>query len=248
LRRFIDRHYRPDRMILAAAGDVDHDRIVRLAEELFGDMAPGGAVRPQGAAYAGGEHRVVKPLEQAHLALALAAPSFRDDDHYAAQILAVALGGGMSSRLFQEAREARGLCYTIFAQCSAWSDAGTMTVYAGTGEAELPGLVELTANELNRAARDLDEAELARARAQTKAGLLMGRESVSARAERLAAMLAAWGRIPPIEETVAKIDAVGVAEARGVAERILSAPPALALYGPVQGAESIDALAARLVA
>jgi len=248
LGRFISRHYGPDRMIFAAAGDVDHDRIVRLAERLFGDMASGGPMRPQGAAYAGGEHRVVKPLEQAHLALALEAPSFLDNDHYAAQILSVALGGGMSSRLFQEAREARGLCYTIFAQCSAWSDAGTMTVYAGTGEAELPELVELTANELNRAARDLDEAELARARAQTKAGLLMGMESVSARAERLAAMLAAWGRVPPIEETVAKIDAVGVAEARRVAERILAAPPALALYGPVQGVGSVDALAARLVA
>jgi len=244
---FIERHYRSDRMILAAAGDIDHDRVVRLAETLFGDMVPGAAVRPLGASYTGGEHRVVKPLEQAHLALALAAPSFLDDDHYAAQILAVALGGGMSSRLFQEAREVRGLCYTIFAQCTAWSDAGTMTVYAGTGEEELPELVELTAHELNRAARDLDETELARARAQTKASLLMGMESVSARAERLAAMLAAWGRIPPIEETVAKIDAVGVAEARRVAERILAAPPALALYGPVQRAGSVDALAARLV-
>jgi predicted Zn-dependent peptidase len=245
---FIERHYRPGRMIFAAAGDVDHGEVVRLAEGLFGDMAPGGPAAAQTATYAGGERRVVKPLEQAHMALALAAPSFLEDDHYAAQILATALGGGMSSRLFQEAREVRGLCYTIFAQCAAWSDAGTMTIYAGTGEEELPELVELTANELNRAARDLAEDELARARAQARAGLLMGMESVAARAERLAAMLSAWGRIPPLEETVAKIDAVGVAEARRVAERILAAPPALALYGPVERAGSVDALARRLVA
>ncbi|MFQ5568017.1 MAG: M16 family metallopeptidase, partial [Paracoccaceae bacterium] len=163
---FIGRHYTPGRMILAAAGNVAHDRIVRLAEELFGDMAPALVAPPQAAAYAGGERRVVKPLEQAHMALALAAPSFLDDDYHAAQILAVALGGGMSSRLFQEARERRGLCYTIYAQCAAWSDAGMMTIYAGTGWEELPELVDLTADELNRAARDLGAAEVARARAQ----------------------------------------------------------------------------------
>ena len=154
----------------------------------------------------------------------------------------------MSSRLFQEARENRGLCYTIFAQCAAWSDSGMMTIYAGTGGEELPELVNLTADELNRAARDLDETEVARARTQTKAGLLMGLESVSARAERLAAVLSAWGRVPPLEETIARIDAVGVAEARGVARRLLAGPPSLALYGPVERAGTVDALTARLVA
>ena len=248
LSSFIGHHYTPGRMILAAAGDIDHDHIMRLAEGLFGDMARIGAPPLQAAAYAGGERRVVKKLEQAHMALALPAPSFLDKGYHAAQILSVALGGGMSSRLFQEARENRGLCYSIFAQCAAWSDAGMMTIYAGTGGDELPELVNLTADELNRAARDLGEAEVARARAQTKAGLLMGMESVSARAERLAAMLSAWGRIQPLEETVERIDAVGVAEARAAAERLLSAPLSLALYGPVEQAASIDALTARLVA
>ncbi len=245
---FIGRHYTPGRMILSAAGDVEHDRIMRLAEQLFGDMAPAGTANPQAANYAGGERREVKPLEQAHMALALAAPSFLDEDYHAAQILALALGGGMSSRLFQEARENRGLCYTIFAQCAAWSDSGMMTIYAGTGGEELPELVNLTADELNRASRDLDETEVARARTQTKAGLLMGLESVSARAERLAAMLSAWGRVLPVEEMIARIDAVGVAEARGVARRLLAGPPSLALYGPVERAGTVDALTARLVA
>jgi predicted Zn-dependent peptidase len=245
---FIGRHYHPGRMILAAAGDVDHDRIMRLAESLYGDMPAAPAAAPEPARYAGGEHRVVKPLEQAHVALAFPAPSFLDDDYHAAQILSVALGGGMSSRLFQEARENRGLCYSIFAQCSAWSDSGIMTIYAGTGAEELPGLLDLTADELNRAARDLTEAEIARARAQTKAGMLMGMESVSARAERLASQLSAWGRVPPLEEIVAKIDAVGVAEARAAAAKLLRASPALALYGPVEGAAPVAGFAARLAA
>ncbi len=245
---FIGRHYTPGRMILAAAGDIDHDRIMRLAESLYGDMAACDAGPPQAANYAGGERRVVKPLEQAHMALALPAPSFLDEGYHAAQILSVALGGGMSSRLFQEAREKRGLCYTIFAQCAAWTDAGMMMFYAGTGGEELPELVNLTADELNRAARDLNEAEVARARAQTKAGILMGMESVSARAERLAAMLSAWGRIMPLEESIARIDAVGVDEARAAARRLIAGAPSLALYGPVGQAGSLDDLTARLVA
>ncbi len=248
LRGFIDAHYRPGRMILSAAGRIDHDAVLRHAERLFGDMpaAPVAAFEP--ARYAGGEHRVVRPLEQAHMALALAAPSFIEEDYHAAQILSVALGGGMSSRLFQEAREIRGLCYTIFAQCSAWSDSGMMTVYAGTGAEELPELLTLTAAEIARATRDLGEAEIARARAQTRAGLLMGLESAAARAERLATMLSAWGRVPPIAEIIAKVDAVGVEEAQVAAARMLAQPPALALYGPVERAEPVDSLAALLAA
>lgn len=245
---FVRAHYQPGRMILAAAGAIDHEAILRQAETLFRDMRPAPAQAPQRARYSGGEHRVVKPLEQAHIALALPAPSFLDDDYHAAQILSVALGGGMSSRLFQEAREIRGLCYTIYAQCSAWSDSGMITIYAGTGAEELPQLLALTADEIARSTRDIGEAEIARARAQTKAGLLMGLESPAARAERLATMLSAWGRVPPMEELIAKLDAVGVAEAQAAAARMLAQPPALALYGPVERAEPVEALAARLAA
>lgn len=245
---FIGAHYRPDRMILSAAGAVDHDAIMRMAEGLFGDMPRGPVPAEEPARYSGGERRVEKDLEQAHFALALQGPGYRDDDYHAAQIAAVALGGGMSSRLFQEAREKRGLCYTIFAQGSAWSETGTMTIYAGTGAEELGQLVDLTADELNRAARDFGDSEIARARAQTKAGMVMGLESSSSRAERNAALLSIWGRVVPLEETIEKIDAVDATRARTVLERMLASRPAIALYGPVSRARDLDAFSARLAA
>ncbi|MEM6422140.1 MAG: pitrilysin family protein, partial [Pseudomonadota bacterium] len=166
LRRFIGAHYHPGSMILAAAGDVDHDAVVRLAETAFGHLAGQGPADRVAARFTGGERRVDKGLEQAHFALGLAAPGFLDPGFHAAQIAAMALGGGMSSRLFQEAREKRGLCYTIFAQNQAHEETGILTVYAGTSGDDLRDLVDLTAEELTRAATDLTEAELARAKAQ----------------------------------------------------------------------------------
>ncbi|MEM1345277.1 MAG: pitrilysin family protein [Pseudomonadota bacterium] len=245
---FIGAHYAPERMVLSAAGAVDHAQVVKLAEAMFGDMAPSPRAAEPSAAYKGGEHRVEKALEQAHFALALPAPAYREPDYYAAQILSVALGGGMSSRLFQEAREKRGLCYTIFAQTTAWADSGLTVVYAGTGAEEIAELTTLTTRELARAAADLSDAEIARARAQTKAGLVMGLESPSARAERNASVLSIWGRVRSLEETVAEIDAVDTAAARAAAARLCAGTPALALYGPVAEAPDAGTLARLLAA
>lgn len=246
LSSFIGAHYGPEQMILSAAGAVDHGQILALAERLFSDMAPTARSPRPVAEYGGGERREEKDLEQAHLALALPAPSYREPDFYAAQIFATVLGGGMSSRLFQEAREKRGLCYTIFAQAAAWAECGLFMVYAGTGSEDVGALSHLAADELARAAEDLTAAEVDRARAQTKAGLVMGLESASARAERMATLLAIWGKVPPLEETVAKIDAVDVAAARAAGARIIAGRPTLALYGPVSGAPDLAQLGQRL--
>jgi len=246
---FTAENYAPARMILAAAGDVDHEAVLRLAEAGFGDLAPAGDGPVAPARFSGGERREVKALEQAHMALAFAAPARRDPDHYAAQLYATALGGGMSSRLFQELREKRGLCYTVFAQPGAWSDTGLITLYAGTGEADLATLARAMAAEIARTAGDLSEAELARARAQNRAGLLMGMESVSARAERLARMMAIWGRVPGLDEMIARLDAVTLEDVRNYAARTArEAPAALALYGPVGGAPDLAALRAEMAA
>ena len=246
---FISQHYGPDQMILAAAGAVDHDEIVRLAEQLFGDMPPKPLFDVDAAKFSGGEVRQLKPLEQAHFALGFEAPGYRADDIYVAQIYASALGGGMSSRLFQEVRENRGLCYTIFAQAGAYADTGMMTIYAGTSGEQLPELAGITIDEMKRAASDMSPAEVARARAQMKAGLLMGLESPSNRAERLARLIQIWDRVPPLEETIAQIDAVTTGDVRDFAQNIAaSAPAALALYGPVEGAPTLEELQERRAA
>jgi predicted Zn-dependent peptidase len=181
-----------------------------------------------------------------HVALAFEAPGYRADTVYAAQIYATALGGGMSSRLFQKIREERGLCYSIFAQSGAYEDTGQITLYAGTSEEEIAELSRLTLDEVKRSADDMSEAEVARARAQLKAGLLMGLESPSSRAERLARLLSIWGRVPDIAESVAKIDAVSTADVRGYAAEMLQARAALALYGPVAAAPGLEAVRAGL--
>lgn len=248
LRSFVAEHYGPDQMILAAAGGVDHDAIVAQAEALFGHLKPVGNSRLQPARFGGGERREVKDLEQVHFALAFEGPGYRAPDVYAAQVYATAMGGGMSSRLFQKIREERGLCYSIFAQSGAYEDTGQITVYAGTSEEEIGDLVGLTLDELKRAADDMTEAEVNRARAQLKAGLLMGLESPSSRAERNARLLAIWGRVPSVAETVEKIDAVSTADVRAYGAGLVGAKSALALYGPVTDAPDLEAIRARLAA
>ncbi|MCG7518746.1 pitrilysin family protein [Ruegeria sp. Ofav3-42] len=246
---FVSEHYGPEQMILSAAGAVDHDALMKMAEEMFGHLQPRKGLIAEPARFTGGEARQEKDLEQAHFALALESPGYRDDEIYTAQIYSTALGGGMSSRLFQEVRETRGLCYTIFAQTGAYADTGTTTIYAGTSADQVAELATITIDEMKRAAEDMSAEEVARARAQMKAGMLMGLESPSNRAERLARLVQIWGRVPSLEDTVAKIDAVSTGDVRAFAEKMaVQAPAALALYGPVSAAPTLAELQERRAA
>ena len=246
---FVAEHYGPGRMILAAAGAVDHDAVVRGAERAFGHLAPLGPRPVQAATWKGGQRREVKDLEQVHFALAFEAPSVRHDDFHTAQVYTTALGGGMSSRLFQKIREERGLCYSIYAQAGAYDDTGMLTIYAGTSASEIGELCGLTIDEMKRAAEDMTEAEIARARAQMKAGLLMGLESPSGRAERMARHVAIWGKVQSAEESAAEIEAVTRREVLRFAGGLVDgAMTALALYGPVRKAPSLTRLRERLAA
>ncbi|MFT3975100.1 MAG: pitrilysin family protein [Amaricoccus sp.] len=246
---FVTEHYGPDRIIVSAAGAVDPEQVVAAATRLFGGLSPRPRLPVAPARFHGQERRESRDLEQVHLAMGVEAPGARDPDAFVSQVYTTAMGGGMSSRLFQELRERRGLCYTIFAQAGAYDDTGFLTLYAGTGEDQIRELVELTADELRRSADGLTPAEVNRARAQIRAASLMGLESPSARSERAARMLAIWGRVPPIEETLAKIDAVTPEGVRAFAERLVGrADPALALLGPVGDAPDREALGRRLVA
>lgn len=220
-----------------------------MAEASFGAVAKITSDAFTPARFQAGDLRREKKLEQANIALAFESPNYLDKQIHTAQIYALALGGGMSSRLFQKIRENLGLCYTIFAQAGAYSDTGMTTIYAGTSAEQLPDLATLTIDELKRAAEDISAAELDRARAQMKAGMLMGLESASNRAERLARMVQIWGYVPSLDETVARIDAVGLADLKAYAEHMaVAAPAALALYGPVAKAPSFDVLEKRRAA
>ena len=250
LESFVAEHYAPGEMILSAAGMVDHDAIVRQAEDLFGHIpARSGRGPVEAARFSGSERRELRALEQVHFTMAFEGPDYRDPAIYTAQIYGSAMGGGMSSRLFQEIRERRGLCYTIFAQAGAYADTGMTTIYAGTSGADIAQLAEVTMDEMKRAADDMTEAEVARARAQMKAGLLMGLESPSNRAERLARLLSIWDRIPSLEETVERIDAVTRDDVRAFAEYTAArAGNAMAIYGPADQAPALEDLRRRLAA
>ncbi|WP_439103916.1 M16 family metallopeptidase [Celeribacter marinus] len=248
LANFIAEHYCPERMVLSAAGAVDHDTLVREAEAIFGGLPKRGDDIADKAVFQGGDFRKVKDLEQAHFTLAFEGPGYRDEDIYVAQTAATALGGGMSSRLFQTVREQRGLCYTIYAQSGAYSDTGMTTIYAGTSADEIKDLAELTIDEIKRAADEMRTDEVDRARAQIKAGLLMGLESPSSRAERNARMIGIWNRVPELSETIARIDDVSVEKARKFLSEMGQGSGAMALYGPIENAPTLEALQDRFAA
>ena len=246
---FVSDHYGPEQMVLSAAGAINHEEVVSQAKSLFDKKVPIKKSKAVGSLYSGGELQVEKDLEQAHFALAFEAPGYLSDSIYASQIYSIALGGGMSSRLFQEIREKRGLCYTIFAQSGAYSDTGLLTIYSGTSSENLKNLSDITISEMKRAAIDFEQAELDRARVQMKAGMLMGLESASSRVERLARMLIIWNRIPSLDEVVQKIDAVSLEDVRAFASNILlDQKPSLATYGPAANEISFSKLVDTLVA
>lgn len=249
LQEFVSRHYGPERMILSAAGAVDAEKIVADAEKRFGSLPRGTEKPADAAAFRGGERREIKELEQVHFAYGFETPGARDDDLHTAQIYSIMLGGGMSSRLFQEIRERRGLCYAIFAQTGAYADIGMTTIYAGTSGEDIRELSTTVMDELRRAADDVTEEEVARARAQMKAGLLMGLERPSSRAGRLARLVSIWDRVPPLDETISEIEAVDRGKVAEFAGRIAGkGQAAMTLYGPAGDAPELDELKERLAA
>ena len=184
---YMTRHYGPQHLVLAAAGKVEHERLVELADRLFRELPAPAPHQAEGGRYVGGERREERALEEAHLLLGLPAFSYIDDDFYALQVLSTMLGGGMSSRLFQEVRENRGLAYSVFSFASCYHDTGLLGIYAGTGEKETAELVPVVCDELLKLIDRPVEEELARARAQLKTSLMMALESCFAQSEELCA-------------------------------------------------------------
>lgn len=241
IRKYMRRNYVGDHMVIAAAGNVDHDELVRVATDRFSELAPNGAPAPQRAEYLGGQERLLSDHEQAHIVLGFEGRAYHSDGFYAAQVLASILGGGMSSRLFQEIREKRGLCYSVYSFHWAFADSGVFGVAAATGEDEVPELVPVVLDELRRATETITEEEVVRVRNQIRAGLLMSLESPSARAGQLARQQILWGRPIAMAETVERINRITAARVREVAEQIFtSGTPTLAGIGPINRLADVD--------
>ena len=248
LRSYLDRNYRAPDMVVSAAGAVDHGMVVEEAEKRFAAFEGPPAPAPQPAVFGGGRNIETRDLEQVHIALALEGVHQRDPMLYSLQVFTSVLGGGMSSRLFQEVREARGLCYAIYSFHSPYTDTGVFGLYAGTDASDANELMRVVVDQIASAANDISEAEIGRAKAQMKAGLLMALESSGARAEQLARQMLAYGRPIPLEEIVAKVDAVTVESARAAGQALMTrSHPAIAALGPDSGLESTAAIAEGLM-
>ena len=248
LRAYLARNYRGPNMLVAAAGAIEHETIVAEAEKHFADFNGPAAPAPEPARFDGGTRVEKRDLEQVHIALALQGVSTRDEQLYNLQVFTSVLGGGMSSRLFQEVREKRGLCYSISAFHMPYSDTGLFGLYAGTDERDAPELMSVVINQIGLATENLSEAEVARAKAQMKAGLLMALESSEARLGQLARQMLAYGRPIPLDEIVAKVDAVTVESARAAGRMLIGrGRPAIAALGPGHSLESAAAIAEGLM-
>ncbi len=239
-------HYSPPHMVLAAAGNLDHDRLVALAEGAFGAQTAGEPGNAEAASYAGGDYREARDIEQVHVILGLKGVAYRDDDFYPLSALSTLFGGGMSSRLFQEVREKRGLAYSIYSFLSCHMDTGLFGIYAGTGEDEVTELIPVVCAEIARLGDGVSDDEVARTRAQIKASVLMALESTSSRCEQLARQMIVFGRPIPTAETVGRIEAVDAGAIRRAAGRVLSGRPTLAALGQIKRLENFDQIAGRL--
>lgn len=234
LHAFMERQYGAERMVVVAAGDIRHDAFVREVEKRLGSFrVRAEGTPPQYAHYVGGDFRENRELMDAQVVLGFEGRAYHVRDFYASQVLSMILGGGMSSRLFQEVREKRGLCYSVYAFHWGFSDTGVFGVHAATGETDMGRLVPIIVDELRRAGEDISEAELNRARAQYRAGLVMSGESASSRASQIARQLLLFGRPVAREELIDRLSALTVGRLTDLSQRLFSTKPTLTAIGPV---------------
>ena len=247
LRAYLARNYRGPDMVVAATGAVEHAAVLDEVERRFAAFSAPQAPAPEPARFGGGTRLEARELEQVHVTLAMEGVPQRKPALYSLQVFTNILGGGMSSRLFQEVREVRGLCYSIYTFHWPYSDTGLFGLYAGTDAADAPELMRVVIDEIAAAAETLTETEVARAKAQMKAGLLMALESSGARAEQLARQMLAYGRPIPIPEIVSKVEAVTVESARAAGSALIArGRPAIAVLGPGPGLERAASIAESL--
>jgi predicted Zn-dependent peptidase len=237
---YLANHYRSGVTIVGAAGALDHAKIVEAAATKFAAMPTQVAEAATPARYVGGDVRINRRLEQAHIVIGFEGLSFLAPAYYALQVFANAVGGGMSSRLFQEVREKRGLAYSVNAFHWGYSDTGLFGFYAGTSKQQVRELIPVALECLAQAAQDLSDAEIDRAKAQMKVSLLTALESATARSEQIARQIMAFGRVLTRDEILQRIDGLTTTEIRLAGAAALRTPPTVAAVGPVSKVHTPD--------
>jgi predicted Zn-dependent peptidase len=232
LTSYLGEHYVPQAIVVSAAGAVHHGEIVRHVEALFGGLTPGRRGTESPAQYRGGSAASSRPFEQSHVLIGLPSPTYLDPAYYTAQVFSGLFGGGMSSRLFQEIREDRGLCYSIDSSVWGLKDTGMLTVHAATGPEMVEELAKVVAEQLAAVAEEgPTEAELQRSKAQIKAGLLMALESSAVNAEQMARQLLAQGRLIKIAELIDEVESVDAARIKAFAGSLMDEVASVAVVG-----------------
>jgi predicted Zn-dependent peptidase len=249
LMSYVERFYTPSRLVISAAGHVRHDEFVKMVQDLFAGLPDDQDFTSPSANYKGGDNRLEKDLEQSHIVLGFQSIARHDPQYYDAIALSTILGGGMSSRLFQEIREKRGLVYSVFSYHSAYDDDGQFVFYAGTGPDRLPELMPVLCDEIHKVIQSpVKDVEIARAKTQMRSNLLMARESMMTRAGQQAKHLIHYNRTLDINELLREIEAVNISSIQSLAQRVFVSKPTFAALGPLKTLESYDQLAKRLAA
>jgi predicted Zn-dependent peptidase len=240
LRSYLSEHYAADNMVVSAAGAVDHDAFAASIERAFAGLRRTASVTPVPARYGGGEHREKRKLDQVHLVLGFPGVTYDDPAFYDIAALSVLMGEGMSSRLFQEIREKRGLAYAVFSSTQSFADSGLFQIYTGTGPAEIKTLVPVLCAEIKRAADTIAADEVRRAKAQLKSSLLMSLESPSSRCTQRARQVVVYGRTLTTQEIIDRVEAIGLDGIGAVARRLFAGAPTLAAIGRLDKLARLD--------
>ncbi|MCZ2203870.1 M16 family metallopeptidase [Bartonella sp. A05] len=248
LHSFMKQQYSADRMIVVAAGAVKHESFLREVESRLGNFrSHSTAPLTNLANYVGGDFREYRDLMDAQVVLGFEGRAYHARDFYATQILAIILGGGMSSRLFQEVREKRGLCYSIYAFHWGFSDAGLFGIHAAIGQKGLKELLPIILSELSKASQNIHESELRRAQIQYRSGLIMSQENPSSQAHLIARQMLLYGRPIPISETTERLELITTSRLTDLASRLfINSNPTLAAVGPVGSLINFDHLTSAL--
>ena len=243
---FMQNNYHPSKMVVSAAGKINHENFVEQISNSMTNLPNGNINKRVKALYQGGEYREEKALEQVHLVLGFKGLDYYDEDYYALKIYSAIMGAGMSSRLFQEIREKRGLVYSIHTSSRSFYDTGTFQVFAGTGEKQIQELIPVLCDELQNAPKNLTDKEIEKSKTQLRSATLMATESTMSNAAIAVHQIFTKEKLINIEEILEKIKNVSKSSIEKAAKKLLSSKPTVSSIGPIQQLENLDNITKRL--